>query len=227
MRTTSMHVRAAAVLIGAICAACRSPSIVDVAPNTLDAKVIVLDNDPNPSDHKVLISVQFFSGGDFVQLGGGAVITANGIELPFNGLANMARVPMVSAGGTYALVHTKASVATPIGTIVVPSRPVISSPTSGANLPRSSSTTITYVAGSGAHVKGSAFGPKAGAGTISTTADDKPDNGTYGPLNTLGFDAGSGRVSLTRELAMSPPGTGLQSVEITYHTGTEVPVVWQ
>lgn len=205
---------------------CTPAPVVNVSPSALDARITVVDPEPNPSDGKVVITVQFFSNGQFVQPAG-AVVTANGTALPFNGgVGYVDRVPMVAAGGTYTIVHAAGGTSTTIAAVTAPQRPVITSPSAGAFLPRTTAT-IVYVAGTGTHVSGRAAGTRAGSGSVSVTANDQPDNGTYGPLAATGFDAGAGHVSLTRVLVSSPASSGFNSVQVTYNVGNRVAVTWQ
>lgn len=205
---------------------CTPAPVVNVSPSALDARVNVVDAEPNPSDNKVVITVQFYSSGQFVQPAG-AVITANGTVLSFSGgIGYVERVPMVAAGGTYTIVHAVGGTSTTIAAVTAPPRPVITSPSAGAVLPRTSAT-IAYVAGTGTNVSGRAAGTRAGSGSVSVTANDQPDNGTYGPLATNGFDAGAGHVSLTRVLVLSPASSGFNSVQLTYNVGNRVAVTWQ
>jgi hypothetical protein len=205
---------------------CTPAPVVNVSPSALDARITVVDHEPNPSDGKVVITVQFFSNGQFVQPAG-AVVTANGTSLPFNGgIGYVDRVPMVAAGGTYTIVHAAGGTSTTIAAVTAPQRPVITTPSAGAVLSRGS-TNIAYVAGTGTHVSGQARGTRAGSGSVSATANDQPDDGSYGPITTTVFDAGAGTLSLTRVLVSSPAGSGFNSVQVTYNVGNRVAVTWQ
>lgn len=218
---TFVWVLASAVLLAAEC----EIPVVDVPASDLDAKVDVVDADPNPPDGKVLIIVAMFSAGKYVQLSG-AAITANGTDLPLQALGYMARVT-IPAGRAYSITHSRAGIVTTIANVQAPQRPVITAPAPGALVSRSAPVMITYVAGGGVEVSGSAVGHRAGSGRVSDGADEQPDDGSYGPLSPSGFDAGPGTLSLTRKLVTTPAPSGFRSVQVTYRVGNEVSVTWR
>jgi len=205
-------------------ARCKPTPVVDLPASDLDAKIVIGDADPMPSDGKVLVGVQFFHNGQYVQLGGSATVKCNGTVLPFSALGYLARVPIVPVGGGYTFVHTRGSVTSSIP-VTVPPRPVILSPANGATVTRSAGVTITYTADGGSDVTGGASGNN-GSSAVAMSGNAQPDNGTYTGLNTASFVPGAGSVDLTRKLASTPSGTGFNSVSVQYSTGSKVNVTW-
>lgn len=63
-------------------APCHPPPVVDLPASDLDAKITVADTEATPSDGKVLIAVQFFSNGTYVELASNATVTCNGTLCP-------------------------------------------------------------------------------------------------------------------------------------------------
>lgn len=200
---------------------CKPTPVLDLTGPNLDVKISVLDFEPSPDDGKVPVIVQFFSEGKFIQLAPGATVTCNGITMPWAGLWYAERIPLVAAGGTYTVRHTRAGIATNVS-VNVPARPVITSPAAGATVTRTSNLTINYVAGSGsATVKGS-----AGQGQDkSASGNAQPDDGSYEGLNVSSFGVGAGTVSISRERKTNPP-SGFKSVEVTYSVGNRRNVIW-
>ncbi len=204
----------------AILAACNPPPVVDVAASNLDLNISIIDTDASPSDGKVPIIVQFFLNGTYVQLASNATVTCNGVTLTFGGLGYAERVPLVSVGGTYNCAHTRNGVSTNVS-VTVPPRPIFTSPSQGASVARSSNLTITYVAGSGSGVRGS-----AGDGSTGLGGNREPDNGTYTGLDVSSLKAGPGSIGLTREFTLTPSGTGFKSVKISYSSGSDIKITW-
>lgn len=211
-------------IIVSLASDCPPPGRVDVPASDLRLSILILDSEQSPPDGKVLVGVQFFHNNDYVELGG-PTIACNGVPLPVSGLGYLARVPIQSVGGAYTFVYTRNGTPTSLA-VTVPARPAITSPTAGATVARSANYTIMYTAGTAPEVTGNAFGPKAGSGTISVTGGTQPDDGSYDGLNTLGFDAGTGFVTISRKTTSSPSGTGFQSVEVKYTSGSRVAVTW-
>lgn len=200
--------------------ACNPPPVVDQPASDLDVKIAVLDVDESPSDGKVIVAVQFFSNGKYVELGDNVTVKCNDVLMPWNGLLGYAgRVPMVQAGGTYVCVHERNGQTSTI-TVLAPARPVFVSPVEGATVSRSSSLTITYTSGSGTGVRGG-----ASDSATSFSANVQPDNGTY-TLDASSMHAGPGTISLTRELTFTPAGSGFHSVEVSYSSGSEIAITW-
>jgi hypothetical protein len=213
------------VLSGLLAAlpACHPPAIVDLPASGLDVTITVLDVTPTPSDGKVIVAAQFFSGGKVVQLGSAAAVTCNGIALLWNGLlsAHAERVPLVAVGGTYTVRHVRAAV-TATATLVVPPRPVISLPLAGATVTRSANVMVTYVPASSAGVRAS-----ASDGSTASGGNVEPDNGNYTGLNASSLKAGPGTIGLTREITGTLTGTGFNSAKTSYTVGSlDIPVSW-
>jgi hypothetical protein len=214
--------------LAATTAACNPPPVVDVAPSSLDAKVSIIDTDPTPSDHKIIVAVQFFTGGNFVQLAGNSTVACNGTALPWNGLGYMARVPIMGSGSSYVIQFTRNGSTTQFS-VPVQARPVITSPAAGATVTRSSNLVIAYQPGGSSTVtgvRGGASGRQGSSGT-STSGNDQPDDGTYEGLNVSSFDAGSGSLDLTKHLTPTPSSSSFHAVEVKYDSGNHRAVTWQ
>jgi hypothetical protein len=202
---------------------CHPPEVVDLPASALDVTISVIDGTPTPTDGKVIVAAQFSSAGKVVQLGSAATVTCNGVPLVWNGLlgAHAQRVPLVAVGGAYTVSHVRAGVTTTT-TLVVPARPVILSPATGATVTRSASLTITYAPGSGTNIRGS-----AGDGATGLSGNQQPDNGTYTGLDVTSLKVGAGTVGLTRELTATLTGSGYHSAKTSYTTGAaDTPVSW-
>lgn len=206
----------------ALCAAvltsgCPQP-IVDESPGDLTAEITVLDTDPTPSDNKVLFTIQFGGG----RLDPAITVSVNGTAVPYNALGGyIGRVPKAAIGATYTVEYTKDGTSTRVATLVVPQRPVFSALTSGAAIFRSAGFSFAYVPGSGLHMHG-----RATSSANVSDGTDQPDDGSY-DLNTAGLDVGSGRLYLTRVLALSPGTTELRTVTVEYQTGNDILVDWR
>jgi hypothetical protein len=203
--------------------ACEKPAVVDLPASALTTTITVIDTDDSPSDGKVPIVVQFFSAGKQVELAGNATVSCNGVAMGWTGglLGYGERVPMVPAGGNYACVHHRNGVNATVN-IAAPARPVITSPSSGANVARSNSLTIQYVPDGGTKVSAS-----AGDGSKGLGGNDQADTGTYTGFDVTTLAAGPGSLGLTRDLTLAPGGTGFQSAKIAYSSGADITVTWQ
>lgn len=199
---------------------CKPPATVDKPASELDLKVFVIDTDATPSDGKVPVVMQFYVGGKYVELSGSASLSCNGVALTDRGLGYGERVTMVAPGGTYTFRHSRGGVNTTVS-VTVPSRPVFISPTEGASVARSSSLTITYVAGSGSGVRGS-----AGDSSMGKSGSLQVDDGSYSGFNVSDLSAGPGRLGLTREFEGTVSGTGFASVQTEYSCGSGIHVTW-
>lgn len=215
--------------------ACQPQEVVDIPASSLDVHITINDPEENPIDDKVLVILQFFYNGDYVFLEDNTSVTCNGILLEkekLGGLGYAARVPIVPEGGIYTFVHTRNGIATSVG-LVSPERPEFISPKDGMTVMRSTNVVITYFEGSGSSVSGRASGRRANAGGISVGAGDQPDDGTYTGLNVISggagqFDAGVGGLSLTREYINTySGGTGFNSVQSKYLSGSSINITWQ
>jgi hypothetical protein len=202
--------------------ACQPPATVDEPASALAVKVSVIDTEATPSDGKVPVVIQFFSAGKYVKLAGNASVTCNGVTLTDHGIGFAERVPIQPPGGTYTFQHSRAGVNTTVS-ITVPSRPVINSPTAGSSVARTNNLTITYVAGSGTGIRGS-----AGDASTGKSGNVQADNGTYGGLDVSTFQAGAGRVGITREFEnIHSGGSGFASAESKYSSGSDTNINWQ
>jgi hypothetical protein len=130
------------------------------------------------------------------------------------------RVPLVATGGIYTFRHSRAGVNTDVA-VVVPPRPVFSSPTTaGASLARSSSFTIHYVAGAGTSVRGDA------SDATNSRNNTQPDDGTHDGLDVSAFTPGPGTLSITRILEAPIGGTGFLSAASKFETGKTITITW-
>lgn len=189
--------------------------------STLDVTIQVLD-EAAPSDGKNVVTMQLLSNGTIVQFTHGETITCNGTPLAFNGLAYAGRIPQAPVGSMYHFVYTWNSGSATIN-LPVPQRPVVTSPTPGLTVTRTSSLTINYVPDSGS-------GIDASAGDSSTGIDrniNEPDNGTYTGLDVSSLHAGPGVISIIRIFQGTPSGTGFKSVQTTYRSSSvDVHITW-
>ncbi len=202
--------------------ACQPPATVDEPASALAVKLTVIDTDATPSDGKVPVVMQFFFDGKYVKLAGNASVSCNGVTLTDHGIGFAERVPILPPGGAYTFQHSRGGVNTTVS-IAVPPRPVITSPTAGASVARTSNLTINYVAGGGSGIRGS-----AGDASTGKSGAVQPDNGTYTGLDVSTFQVGAGRVGITREFENTHSGgSGFSSVESKYSSGSSVNVNWQ
>jgi hypothetical protein len=175
----------------------------------------------NARDNKVPVFMQFFFGGKYVKLASNAVVTCNGVTLTDNGLGFAERVPIVAPGGVYTYQHSRAGVNTTVS-ITVPQRPVITSPAANASVTRSTSLTISYIAGTGSGVRAS-----AGDGTTGLGGNLQADSGTYAGFDVSSLHTGPGSIGLNREFAnIHSGGAGFSSVESKYTSGSDISVTW-
>jgi hypothetical protein len=226
---TSIGMICAVVIFPVLLDSCKPPPVVDVPASDLKVKIVVTDFEPNPSDGKVIVAVQFFQNGKYVKLKSDVEVKCNGAILSYEtlgGLAYADRVQLMPAGGSYLKEHIRQGVTTTVS-LPVPPRPEILSPAPNETLARTADVEILYAAGSGDHVTGRAHGTKAGSGSVSTTAGDQPDNGTYSGLDATGFDPGPGSLSLARLLTNTyTGGNNFSSVESEYNSGSKVNITW-
>ena len=201
-------------------AACDPPATVDLPASDLDVKITVIDVTESPSDGKLPVVMQFFSNGKYVKLAGGVSVTCNGVVLTDNGLGPAERVPLLSPGNQYVFRHVRNGTTT-IANVLIPSRPVITSPAQNATVTRSSNLSITYVAGTGTSIRGNASDPSTSTGS----GTGQPDNGTYPGLNVTTLVPGPGTVSITRE-SKSNITTGFKTTEINYTSSKSRAVTW-
>ncbi len=105
-------------------------------------KVSVIDN-PDSSDGKNIVVMQFLFGGKPVRFAGSETATCNGVQLVLNALVfgYAERVPIEPVGGAYNFVYTQNGVSTPVN-LTVPARPVINSPANGDNVTRLASVPV-------------------------------------------------------------------------------------
>jgi len=204
------------------CSGCQSPPIVDASASSLDVKVSVLDLAEVPQDGKVIVVMQFFQGGNTVELASNIAVSCNGVPLAWNGLlfGHAERIPIQPVGGTYVCNFTRLGVTSTV-TVTVPPRPVFAPPTiAGAAITRTSNFTIHYVSGTGTTVRGD-----ASDGTHSLN-NNQPDDGTFDNLDVSGFNAGAGSLAVTRTLETSLSGTGFLTAKSHYETNKQISITW-
>src|SRR5438270_13452886 len=173
--------------------------------SVLDVTIQAVD-EAAPSDGKNVVTMQLLSNGTIVQFTHGETITCNGTPLAFNGLAYVGRIAQAPVGGMYQFVYTWNSGSATIN-LAVPQRPVVTSPTPGSTVTRTTSLTINYVADSGSGVDAS-----AGDSSTGVLANiQKPDNGTYTGLDVSSLHTGPGVISIIRIFQGTPSGTGFKS----------------
>ncbi len=212
------------LLIVSVCvAACDVPVVHpdNPAPSLLDVTIQVLDEAAS-TDGKNVVTMQLLYNGTIVQFTNGETISCNGTPLDFNGLGYAGRVARAPVGGMYQFVYTWNSGSAAI-ILPVPQRPVVTSPTPGSTVIRTTSLTINYVPDGGS-------GVDASAGDSSTGIDrnvNEPDNGTYTGLDVSQLQPGPGVISITRIFQSTPSGTGFKSVQTTYRSSSvDVHITW-
>jgi hypothetical protein len=183
--------------------------------------IVIVDPDESPSDNKVLVNIQFFSNGSLVKLANNISVKCNNEALPATDLGYMSRIPIAPANGRYNFQYSRNAVNTNV-MVPVQARPVITAPSRGAVIPRSSPLGISYV-------PGNSKGVRAGASnsSSSTSGDVQDDDGLYEAFNVSSLQAGPGQLGLTRELTFTLPPGGFKSVKVNYSTGSRFNVTWQ
>lgn len=216
------------VLGACVLGACDQKQIptVDVPANQLDMRLVLVDGGPNASD--LYVTAQFLQDGELVQLAN-ATVLCEGMKLkPNAALSHLyeARVQRKPSGTTYGIAYLHSS-GLRVAVIDARATPTITTPRPNASVTRSPTTTLTYVAGSGNHMTGSAFSPAARS--VNGAPERQPDSGTYSGLATDSLPAGPGSVALTRHFEGTLANTGgYKSVEYTYTVASgSVPVVWR
>lgn len=203
---------------------CQPATAADTSPGMLDLKIILLDLDDHPTDGKVIVGMQFWSGGKVVQVSTSDIAMCDGVTLTQNALLGNAyaeRVPLRAPGQNYHFSYQHSGTTVTVD-LVAPARPSITTPTPNASVPRTATVTVTYPTGAGAAVT---VTTRTGAG--STTHAEKPDNGTYGSIDLTAAPASSGSVALSRIFRPVISGTAFRSAvgEMTTMSA-DVPVTW-
>lgn len=193
-------------------------------PENLEIQARFVDVDSSgdgSSDGKVVVAVQFFQKGKFVDLTSGATIRCNGTELAHTSIGYAGRVDAVAAGGTYQVSHELPDGESTSIRVPVPARPQITSPVAGAQLAHNRDQVIVFASGGGV-VTAMAVGP---AGTATSAAT--PDASGMVSVNPSSVGAGNGSLILTRELEGGIDGTGFAAASFLYAIEKKLPVVWQ
>ncbi len=214
--------RRLALFLLVVLAGCPPPKVVDQPATDLDVTFNVLDTDSNPSDGMVPIIVDVRVDGALVAIAATSTFTCDSVPLADTALGYAARVPLVEPGGDYTFAFTRQGVVT---TVAIPAqtRPVITAPTGGASVTRSTSLSIAYGPGGGKSIVGFAA---AGASTVLGTAE--ADTGAYTGFDVSTLTAGSGTLAVQRTLEVDLSGTGFQAAHQVLTTSSDdVPVVWQ
>lgn len=187
----------------------------------LEVKVDISDVSATPSDGKALLLLRFYENNTAVQLSGSPSLSCDGVTLTYQLNSYNARIPIKAAGQKHECVIEHEGNQAQFS-IVIPERPVISSPTLGETLSRESPLTIKYSAGNGDGMLGS-----ASDGTNAVSGSEKPDNGEYVGLDVSTLQPGTGSVGLIRKVVSQLSGTGVRAVELTYNCGADVKVTWK
>lgn len=222
-RTLGTALIGLAALIVAGGGSCTPATASDTSPGALDVKAIVLDLTPTPTDGKVIVGMQFLSGGIVVQVGTN-VATCDGVTLTQNALignAYAARVPLKSPGQSYHFAYQYNGTTTTLD-VPAPARPTITSPAPNAQVARTAAVTITYPPGGGAAV---IVGTTTANGY--TEHGEQPDSGTYGNVDMTAQPVGAGSVGLKRIFRPTFTGTGFKSAVGDISTkSADVAVTW-
>ena len=219
-------VAALGLALGGMLAAgsCEPETAKDTSPGALDVKLIVLDLEAQPSDGKVIVGIQFLSGGSVVDVGSGDIALCDGVTLTRNALLGQAyagRVPLRPAGQSYRFEYKRGSTTTTVD-LPAPARPTLTSPAPGSTLARTMPLQVTYPAGGGAAVIVSTSSPAG-----SNDHGERPDNGSYGPVDVSAFQAGTGHVALKRVFRPQLSGTTFRSAVGDLTTmSARAPVTW-
>lgn len=200
-------------------AGCVAQSSVGITADQLEIEATFTDQE-NTTDAKQPVAVQFFENGKLVQLRNGATIRCNGVELAQTGLAFAGRVPQEASGSSYKITH-ELDGETATFAIAVPARPTITSPSSGAQLPRTAAQTVTFPAVSGSMIRLSASGT-AGTATGTWIAD-----GGSATVDASALGAGTGTLALMRQMEGAVANTGFAKARFTYAIEKSLTVVWQ
>lgn len=221
MRISGMTLLAVlAVGAGCVNGSAAATTVADVPASQLSIEPSIIDSDPTPSDGMMPVVVQFFHGNEFVQLAN-TLVTCNGVTLPWGSLGYAARVPVPAAGSTMVFTHVKGGTTT-MATIKVPSRPVLTSPTAGAMLTRTTNLAIAYVPSTSAGVR-----PDASDSTTAVNGSEQSETGTA-YLDVSMLHPGTGTVSVARRFVSLPTATGFQGVVVTYTISSpDTAVTWQ
>jgi len=196
-------------------------TVADVPAAQLIIEPSVIDADPAPSDGKLPVVVQFFHDNAFVQLAGNAGVMCNGMPMPWSGLGYAIRIPLPAAGDTLVFSHVRAGTTT-MTMLRVPPRPVISLPTQGTTIKRTTNLAIVYSSTMSAGVR-----PDASDDTIGVIGSEQSDNGTA-YLDVSGLHVGNGAISIERRYVFLQAGTGFQGVDSTYTISSpDTAVIWQ
>jgi hypothetical protein len=209
-----------AVGAGCVNGSAAETTVADVPASQLLLEPSIIDSDPAPSDGKLPVVVQFFHGNEFVQLANTAVM-CNGVTLPWGGLGYAARVPVPAAGSSMVFTHMRGGTTT-MATIKVPPRPVITSPSAGAMLTRTTNLPITYVPSTSAGVR-----PDASDSAVGISGSEQSETG-IAYLDVSMLRVGAGTVSVARRFVSLPAATGFQGVVVTYTISSpDTAVTWQ
>lgn len=205
---------------GCVDSSAAEPTVVDLPAIELSLEPSILDDDPAPTDGKVLVMVQVFRGNQFVKLAGNVALSCNDMPVLWSDLGYSVRIPLPAAGSTLVFSHVRGGVTTR-AMLRVPPRPVVNL-AEGTTLTRSSSFAISYVPTTSAGVR-----PGASDAAIGVSGSEQSDNGTA-YLDVSGLRPGAGTVGISRRYLSLPTGTGFASVIGNYNiSSASVAVTWQ
>lgn len=203
-----------------LCSSCGNTTFTGDPPENLEIQARFVDSE-EPTDGKIVVAVQFFQKGKFVDLTSGATIRCNGTELVHTAIGYNGRVTAVAAGGTYEVAHELGGERTLLR-VTAPARPVITAPAPGAQLSRTAEQVIQFTAGEGSTVRATAIGP---AGSVM--GEPAQDRGGLAKVTAATVGAGNGSLVLTREIEAGVDGTGFALASFVYSVDKRLPVVWQ
>jgi hypothetical protein len=203
-------------------AGCTATRLSSEPPEQLEVKATFADVE-GAADGKQAVAVQFFEDGELVELTGGPTIRCNGVELARTGLGYVGRVALLPSGGTYVIEHSLRDEKAEMR-VLVPPRPEITSPTSGAQLVRTAAQDIQFtplLSIGVVNVMATAEGPGGNAQSAWQS-----DNGLV-KVDTREVGVGPGAISVTREHQGQVTGSQFAGASFTYSIEKKQPVVWQ
>ena len=175
---------------------------------------------------KIFISAEVDSGGAIQLLPAGTQIACDGSSLNYDEASGIYKgaVPSHAIGGSYNFTLTDASGAHFLATVLVRSRPVISSPTKGATVARAKGFTIQYAPDA------TSVGV---ASTVRTNSDvfvssaPETDNGTSAVYDLSTTTPGGGWVQIIRHYQVLHTDLGFSTISANYYTGHVATVNFQ
>jgi hypothetical protein len=193
---------------------------VDTSPGNLEVTIEV-DDRAEPAEGEIAVHMRFDTPQGSVDFQSGETVTCNEVALSYDGPRGYSGlVPQVAPGDNYTFVYTRDGKP---AKIIVPAlqRPVLTNPTVGAAVQRSSSLNISYVA-----AQGDSICVRADDGIMQTEGLPQADSGTYTQLNVSRLKSGPGSIELTRTVRGTPPRNGFKSVLSKYQVSSSIDINW-